>query len=314
MRHLIAGLAATALIPLSAGAGPVEVGYQYELADFTGTIPYSDARVVLDPSRNEAYSVFANEVRVFNAAGMEIYGFNVDPFSVGRLLDLAVEDDGNLLLLIYGAREEDGAASWAIVRADYRGRLRGEIALDRSGAPDGFQPNRLLLRSGALWLGATTSMSLVQFHRSGEVARVVDLAEIAGIPLDDRRNAEVAGIDVDPAGNILYSVPVQFRVYLVAPDGSARSFGRAGSAAGNFGNVSGVVSDGQGHIWVSDRLRGVVMGFDSEFRFLREFGQTGAVRERLVRPGALALNPAGKLYVSQLGKRGVAVYAIHALD
>jgi hypothetical protein len=75
-----------------------------------------------------------------------------------------------------------------------------------------------------------------------------------------------------------------------------------------------VAADGRGHIFVSDRLRGVIMMFDDDLRFLSEFGQNGSPRERLARPGALAVHPDGKLYVSQLRNRGVAVYAIRSAD
>jgi hypothetical protein len=99
-------------------------------------------------------------------------------------------------------------------------------------------------------------------------------------------------------------------VYVVAADGTTRAFGKVGSAAGNFGIVAGVASDRNGHIVVSDRLRNVVMVFDEEFRFVREFGQNGNAKNRVARPGSLAVGAAGKLYVSQLGNRGIAVFAM----
>jgi hypothetical protein len=59
-----------------------------------------------------------------------------------------------------------------------------------------------------------------------------------------------------------------------------------------------------------ERLRSVVMIFDREFRFLKEFGYRGDKPGNLIRPSELALGNSGKLYVTQLRNRGVSVFSI----
>jgi len=70
-----------------------------------------------------------------------------------------------------------------------------------------------------------------------------------------------------------------------------------------------VAIDGEGNVFLSDRQRSLVIVLSREFRFLREFGRINE-REWLARPGALALDPSGRLYVSQVRNRGVAVFGI----
>jgi hypothetical protein len=298
-----------AVCGLATASGPISVGHLYELSDFTGTIPYTDATVVADPVHDEAYTLFANDVRVFNGTGMQIYSFSLDS-AKGQIVDLAVDDRGDLLTLIYAPVGPDGRAPWALARADYRGRPLGPIAL---AIPDGlatFNPNRLVLRAGTIWLASTTQMIAASFSSDGAFLRTIDLAEVAGVAPADRDSVGIRGFDVGPSGSVLFAVPTLFRVHVVAADGTTRSFGKVGSGAGNFGIVAGVAWDGNGNIIVSDRLRNVVMVFDEEFRFLREFGQSGSAKTRVTRPGGLSVGAGGKIYVSQLGNRGIAVFAM----
>jgi len=312
MSRLAVMTALLAVICLPAAAsGPVSIGRLDDLSDFTGTLPYTDATVVADPAHDEAYTIFANEVRIFNGTGMQVHSFLVDP-AAWQLTDLSVDERGDLLLLLHTRGPADGSRRWTVMRADFRGRQKGEVELTVPESLAKFDPNRLLTRSGAIWLSSSDQMTAASFSSDGTFLRTVDLAEVAGIASDDRANYGLGGFDVDPAGDVVFAIPVKFKVFVVAPDGGVHSFGRVGSAAGNFGIVSGVVTDDQGHIVVSDRLRNVVMVFDEQYRFVREFGQNGNAKQRLARPGGLAFGADGKLYVSQLGNRGVAVFAIRS--
>src|SRR5262249_1648126 len=149
--RILGGAAALwSLLAAGAAAGPVELTYLYDLADFTGTIPYSDARVVADVPRHEVYTIYGNEIRVFNNAGMEIYRFDMDP-ALGRMVDLGIESNGDMLMLVYSPAGTDGPR-WTLLRADYRGRPTEEVMLERTGDAAGLLPNRLLLRAGRIWL------------------------------------------------------------------------------------------------------------------------------------------------------------------
>src|SRR6185503_10591293 len=102
----------------------------------------------------------------------------------------------------------------------------------------------------------------------------------------------------------------EFRAYAVSPEGEVTSFGKVGGAPGQFGVVSGIARDDQGRVFVADKLRSVVMVFDKSLRFVTEFGFLGLGADNLVRPDQLVLGEGGKLYVTQLYNRGVAVFSL----
>lgn len=307
--HAAAAILLGAVCSVGRAAGPVEAGRLYELSDFTGPVPCSDALVVADAAHDETYTIFANEVRIFNASGMQVYRFVVDP-SAWQLTSLAVDARGDLLLLVH--RQGVDGAPWSIVRADYRGRMQDPLTLAVPAELAGFHPNRMSLRAGAIWLVSTDQMLAASFSPDGAWIRTLDLAAVAGIPSGDRGSFGLGGFAFEASGSVLFAVPTQFKVYQVAADGTVATFGRVGSSAGGFGIVSGLAADDRGNIFVADRLRNVVMVFDESFRFVREFGQSGAAAKRLVRPGDLAVGASGKVYVSQLGNGGVAVFATAA--
>lgn len=299
---LLAGSASSAL------SGPVEIGHLYELSDFAGTIPCDDARIVLDDPRHETYTLWGNTVRIFNGSGMHVFTFTVDP-SDSQLIDLAVDPDGGMLLLTYPPAGSV-TGRWTVRRADYRGRPKGELALALPAEIADFGPNRMLLRGDTLWLVSEGQLLAATFALDGTFRSRIDLAKLAEVPDADRPDFEIRGFDAAADGSYVFAVPVQFRVYVASADGSTRAFGRSGSAAGNFGIISSVAFGDFGHVVVSDRLRNVVMVFDETFRFLREFGSRGNRGDRLTRPGELAIGNGGKLYVSQLRNKGVAVFAM----
>jgi hypothetical protein len=74
--------------------------------------------------------------------------------------------------------------------------------------------------------------------------------------------------------------------------------------------VSGIAKDDQENYLVVERLRSVVMVFDKNFGFLKEFGYRGGKPGNLIRPSEVAAGNAGKLYVTQLMNRGVSVFSV----
>ena len=60
--------------------------------------------------------------------------------------------------------------------------------------------------------------------------------------------------------------------------------------------------------------RSVVMVYGPDLSFLHEFGYRGYGPGNLFVPGDLVLDPAGKLYVTQMRKRGVQVYRVIQAD
>ncbi len=305
-----AAAVAAALLCVGAASADLRVAHLYNLSDFTGVVPYNDAVITIDDAHDEIYVADGAGVRIFNGTGMEIHRFGADG-SFGIIRGLAVQPDGRIVVLAYDPMSSPETPKWSLVWCDYRGTPVSTIPL--RGLPASlsrFAPDRLFLVDGKLLLVSENQLRAVIATTDGEFVEARDLAASAGIAEKDRDVTTIGGCSVDRAGNLLFTVPVQFQAYVVSPDGHVRSFGKVGSAPGGFGVVSGIASDERGDLFVADRQRGVVMVFDPAFRFVREFGYSSDGPGALVRPTGLAFGENGRLYVTQLRNRGVAVYAV----
>lgn len=288
----------------------IRVDYLYSLANFHGKVPYNEVRVRVDRARNEVYVVERGIVRVFNENGMEIFWFGDNP-DLESIYDLAVDEKGDLFLLSFDL-SHSGALKYYLIRCNYRGDAKEKLTV--TGIPTEFSrffPNYMLYRDGKFLFLSSSKMQVIVTDRNGVFQKGYNLLDILGIPEKDRPNTEIFGFNLDSDGNMLFTVPVLFRAYVVSPDGKLTgAFGKAGSAPGLFGIVSGIAMDDQGNYLVVERLRGVVMVFDQEFRFLKEFGYRGDKPGSLIQPSEVAVGDAGKLYVTQVRNRGVSVFSV----
>jgi hypothetical protein len=105
-----------------------------------------------------------------------------------------------------------------------------------------------------------------------------------------------------------------FKAFRLDTDGHLDSFGRSGSTAGRFGVVSGITSDDKGHIFVTDTLRCVIMIFDKNLSFIREFGYRSLGPEGLIAPKDLVMGNNGKIYVTRMGSHGVGTFVVSGDD
>jgi sugar lactone lactonase YvrE len=125
-----------------------------------------------------------------------------------------------------------------------------------------------------------------------------------------REDSSINGFDVDRDGNIFFTVASMFAAFRLSPDGALAKFGRSGSAPGKFGVTGGIATDDQGYIYVSDRLRCVVLVFNQDLHFQMEFGYRGNQPSNLIVPDDLAIDKSGNVYVGQAANRGVSVFQI----
>ena len=288
----------------------VKSTFLYTLANFHGKVPYNEVRVRVDRARDEVYVVERGIVRVFNENGMEFFWFGDNP-ELESIYDLAIGEKGDLFLLSFDLTHPENP-KYYLIRCNYRGDAKEKLRV--TGLPEEFSrffPNYMYYRDGHFLFLSSSKMQVVVTDRNGVFQRGYDLAAIIDVPEKDRQNTEIFGFNLDVAGNMLFTVPVLFQAYVVSPDGKvAASFGKAGSAPGMFGIVSGIAKDDQGNYLVVERLRSVVMVFDKEFRFQQEFGYRGDKPGNLIRPSEVALGNAGKLYVTQVRNRGVSVFSV----
>ncbi|HEV8202431.1 MAG TPA: hypothetical protein VGS03_20655 [Candidatus Polarisedimenticolia bacterium] len=309
-----AGIAVVAAILLScptpARALPAGVSYLYRLSSFAGTVPYSDARLHADEAHGEILAIAGNTVRVFNGAGMEIYRFDSDPSS-GQMVDVAVVQGSDLVLLVYPQAPAVGTPTWSLVRVDFRGVPQGRITL--TGLPAGtgdMRPDSLFFRDGRLLLVDRAQWRAVALDLDGAVQKSWDLQALAGLPEKERGRNDMGGANLDAKGALLFTVPTIAKAFVLPLDGKPRVFGRGGSAPGSFGIPAGIAADGQGRLFVADKARGVVMLFNPQLEFVTEFG-TDDGPSGLSRPSDL-LYFDGKLYVTQSRDRGVSVFRVAA--
>jgi hypothetical protein len=154
----------------------VETSFLYNLSDFSGPIPINMAHFSVDRQRNEIYVVdFAERIiRVFNEAGMEIYQFGEDN-DLGTILDVAVKEDGNLLVLTGGRLQS------LIIICDFRGKPVANLEL-KDLPPDfsGFIPHRIIYRRGLLYLLDTNSMRIIVADSEGQVQNGYEASTLTG--------------------------------------------------------------------------------------------------------------------------------------
>jgi hypothetical protein len=258
----------------------------------------------VDLERNEVYVLFQNVVRVFNEFGMEVYRFG-DDLDIGQMVDVAVDDHGDILLLAY----RDSHA--VIVRCSYRGRPESEIAL--AGVPPAFMdmgPNRLVFQRGAIYLASSMALKIVVADREGRFTQGYDLFPLLELTEKDRGSVELGGFSVDRDGNILLTVPVLFRAFVLSPDGRLSPFGKASSAPGGFNITGGIARDSRGNLLIVDKLKGSVLIFDRNLDFVTQFSSRGYKRGELIYPDDLVIDSRDRVYVTQMGRRGVSVFTL----
>ncbi len=264
---------------LSVSEAGVQASFLYNLSDFTGTIPYSWTRVSVDRDRNEVYVLFQNIIRVFNDSGMEIYRFG-DDLDLGHIVDVVIDKSGDILLLTY----KDSKSS--VVRCNYRGEPISRIELKNLPANfSDFSPNRMVYKNDNLYFASLMGLTLVTTDMAGNFKNGYDLFPLLELEEKDRGNVEISGFSVDKEGNVLFTIAVLFRAYILSPDGKLAWFGKPGGAPGRFNVVAGIVEDSKGNYLIADKLKSAVMVFDKKYNFLTQFGYRGFKKGNLITPG-----------------------------
>jgi hypothetical protein len=321
MRYLtkqLLALIAISFLVLSSGnakAQAVKGTFLYSLSSFTGPIPYSWVELTLDKEKNEVYvcNGWDGSVRIFNENGMEVYNFGEDS-DLGNIsmTHLAVDRDGNILLLSYN--HDVKGTSYSIIRCNFRGEVISRFQPQNLPSDfSGFSPSRIIYREykdGRLYLVDKNLMKVAVTDMSGAYLDGFDLAGLLGFDEKKRADTGIVGFNVDREENILFTIPVLFQAYKLSPDRKIVSFGQRGSAPGKFNVVGGIVSDDKGYLYLTDTLRCVVMIFDKDFKFLREFGYRGYRPSNLIAPMELTVDNMGRIYVSQSARRGVSVFQV----
>jgi hypothetical protein len=313
MRASFAIALAVSIAAASYASAEVDVAPLHLLSNFSGVLPYSDVQIHADRSHDEIYVGEGDVIRVFNASGMEVFEFTHDASRFGSILDLATNENGEILVLSYCSASPSCTTGPLVSTYNYRGEPQSAFGLAQLPfALEGFTPNRMLYRNKKLFFASTFGLMVVVTDATGTYESEIDLA--SGVELTDRarEGAELGGFDVGRSGAILYTIPTAFKAFRRKADGTTDVWGKAGSSPGNFGVAGAIVEDDAGNVFVADRARSVVLVFTPNLLYLKEFGSRGPREGRIVGPGRLALGNGGRLYVTQLAMRGVAVFSVTA--
>jgi DNA-binding beta-propeller fold protein YncE len=286
----------------------VKGSFLYGLSSFTGTIPYDWSRVVTDKERNEIYVLYQNTVRVFNESGMEIYRFG-DDLDLGQIVDVAVDKNGDILLLTY--KQTEGQSVGQIIHCNYRGEPKSSIELKNLPSQfSKFSPTRMVYLDGDIYLASLMGLNVVIADHQGNFKKGYDLFSLLELEEKDRGNVEMIGFSVDREGNILFTVPTLFKACILSPDGKLNWFGRPGSGPGRFNIVAGIVRDSKGNYLVVDKLKCAVMVFDQNFKFISQFSERGYKPAYLIAPDDIAIDNGDRIYVTQAARKGVSVFRL----
>jgi DNA-binding beta-propeller fold protein YncE len=309
-RSFLAAATVVLLLLCSTNAfAAINASYLYTFSDFNGRVPYTWAGLSSDQERGEIYVINQGTVSIFNSVGMEIYRFG-DDRALGIIIDVAVEQDGNILVLS-SRRDALGGNAISVLRCNYRGELKETVEL--KGLPHEFsqlRPNRLVYRNGNIYLADFQSRKIVVMDSSGTFVDGYDVgALLVKEDKPDSKN-EMVGFNVDRDGNMLFTVPTLFAAFRMSLDHKVESFGTPGSLDGKFNVVGGIASDDKGFIYVADILKSVVMVYDKDFKFQMQFGHRGDDRGSLVAPQQVEVMH-DKIFVNQAKNQGVSVFRIN---
>ena len=286
----------------------VKGSFLYNLSNFTGPIPYNWSRIFTDKERNEIYVLYQNTVRVFNESGMEIYRFG-DDLDLGQIVDVAVDKNGDILLLTY--KQTEGQTVGGIIQCNYRGEPKSNIELKNLPSQfSNFSPNRMIYQDGNIYLASSMGLNVVIADHQGNFKKGYDLLSLLELEEKDRGNVEIWGFSLDKEGNILFTVPTLFRACILSQDGKLTWFGRPGSTAGKFNVIAGIVRDSKGNYLVVDKLKCAVMVFDQNFKFTSQFSQRGYKPGYLIAPDDIAIDNGDRIYVTQAARKGVSVFKL----
>ena len=322
------GLAvSTIFVPAALAETQVTASYLYSLADFQGPVESLWARIAVDEEQGEIYTLNRSNsmIGIYNETAMQIFTFG-EGLNLSSASDITAGDNGDLFILYRYPTAR-------VLHLDYRGKTLNQINIS-STIPGikPFKPDFIDYHAGKLYLAESVSMQVLITQLSGQVENTYDLRTLVSNQikeradsqkqndallkktrkdLEDLAKSDLGGFSVDSHGNIYFTLSTLFAAYRFNPNSNSNpeGFGIPGSAPGKFGVVAGICADSQGNIYVTDRLRSVVMIFDPELRFLSEFGYRGGTQQNLMVPDDIAIDGLRqRIYVAQAANRGVSIF------
>lgn len=324
--HIATFVALTVLIATVAQA-QTSASYLYRLSDFSGPVSSLWARLAVDQSKGEIYTLNQSNsvIQIFNETAMQVFDCGED-LGLASAVDIAAAENGELFVLYRSPAR-------SIKHLNFRGELMNEIRITgKERQQIDFTPTYIDYQAGNLYLADAEKMQIWTISTAGDVLSTYDFRKqieqrirtamkVDGIResqikrLEDKlaalKGADLTGFSVDAKGTIFFTIAPLFSAFRATASGDLAEFGTPGGAPGKFGVIASISADDNGNIYVSDRLRCVVLIFDKEYNFLTEFGYRGEQPNNLVVPDDIAIDDRNnKVYVAQAANLGVSVFSI----
>jgi hypothetical protein len=241
---------------------------------------------------------------------MEVFSFG-DELDLGSIVDIALDQDGNILLLSHKWSQSTNRVDYEITRCNYRGEPKSMTEVKNLPPQySKFLPNRMIYREGNLYLASLATMVVIVTYADGSFKEVYDILPLLELEEKEKQDAMMQCFSIDKEGNFLFTIPPLFRAYKVSPDRKVAYFGTSGSTPGKFNIVAGIASDNKGNILVVDKLKCAVMVYDKNFNFLNQFSSRGWKPGFLIAPEDIVIDNQDRVYVTQAGNKGISVFKI----
>ena len=262
--------------------------------------------VTADPVTGEVFVCDSRRSRILIFDSEGLYRYQIrggEVFSAPR--DVAVDKDGYLFVL---AHHVDGRS---LIQLDFDGMFMREIEFSEVPVIEGARSNLTSVAvspSGdRLYLVDSNRLEVWITDREGVIERVIKLATA---PLEEARQDMIVG-RVDVYGDkMLLGMPSEARVRVYDVDGNLlTSVGQRGSAPCHLARPVAGALDVDGNVLVVDSQRMAVAGFKHEDNTCAgDHFRAGSGPGSLYYPTDIALDPMGKLYLSQGFEGRVQVY------
>jgi DNA-binding beta-propeller fold protein YncE len=191
-----------------------------------------------------------------------------------------------------------------ILALDATGRMTA--VLDAGAGLDLRQPMAVASDGSRMFVADSLAGEIVVLDPSGVMEMALQIEVRAW-----EKPARPIGVAIGPDGSLVVSDAENHRVIVLdQAGGELHAFGAGGRLGGAQGlNVpAGVTVDGDGYIYVVDTLNGRIVKLSPRAEFIRDFASLGATAGSLARPKDVALDAAGRLYVSDGLQAAVKVF------
>jgi len=207
-----------------------------------------------------------------------------------------------------------------ILRYDEEGKYLSQFGSTGTGNGQFMSPRGIAISpSGNIWVTDTGNARVQQFTSSGVYLQKfgVKAMEVQGQVSNETTFQEPYGITTAPGGKLWVSDTAGRRVGIFREDpGTEGRFIRdvySTNANGvqipaDIGSPVGLASDSQGNVWVVDTAYDRLQAYDSNGKFLMQFGTEGVGNGQLKDPRNVTIAPSGHLLVSDSSNNRVQVY------